>query len=76
MVPFLGSDYVDTIHEAEKRGKENVQASLLEGDCAYDGIPLNNVSSDESKKMYAEWYARNATHSENDAGGAEIYVYT
>lgn len=35
---------------------------------------LGDITSDESKQKYREWYAQNATHSEEAAGGVESTV--
>ena len=75
MVPFLEKKFIEAIDEALKQDEGNVNALLLEGDDTENGVWLQDITSDESKKKYRGWYERNATHSEREAGGVEMNVY-
>ena len=75
MVPFLDDDFNKAINAALKQDDGSVQALLLEGDDTENGVMLEDITSDESKKKYRDWYEQNATYSEREAGGVEITVY-
>ncbi len=51
-----------------------MQALLLQGGDAQNGLMLDDLTPDESKQRYREWNTENATHSEENAGIVEIVV--